>query len=163
MMHMPLITIQDGGITLISTGVTIRIMQNIPACTKTFCSLQTSLDDQLAKLAATTQSFIEGNNQRFQNVEASIKSLEQQFGQLAAQISDREKGKFPSQTVPNPKGHEDCNVVRTLQCGKSYENRENSIENEKLAVEDNAKNFAAAEPTKNAEKHNLADLETVPK
>ncbi|XP_020413479.1 uncharacterized protein LOC109947514 [Prunus persica] len=56
---------------------------------KPFVPSKPSMEDQLAKLAATTQSFIEGNNQRFQNVEASIKSLEQQFGQLATQISDR--------------------------------------------------------------------------
>ncbi|CAL2252689.1 unnamed protein product [Prunus armeniaca] len=130
---------------------------------KPFVPSKPSLDDQLAKLAATTQSFIEGNNQRFQNVEASIKNLEQQFGQLAAQISDRDKGKFPSQTIPNPNGREDCNVVRTLRCGKSYDNRENSIEQEQQAVEDNIENFAAAEPTKIAEKHKRADPETVPK
>ncbi|BBG96342.1 transposable element gene [Prunus dulcis] len=88
--------------------------------------------------------------------------LEQQFGQLATQISDREKGKFPSQTIPNPNGREDCNVVRTLRCGKSYDNRENSIEKEQQTVEDNTENFAA-EPAKPAEKHTLADLETVPK
>ncbi|KAI5323720.1 hypothetical protein L3X38_032792 [Prunus dulcis] len=130
---------------------------------KPFFPPKPSLEDQLAKLAATTQSFIEGNNQRFQNVEASIKSLEQQFGHLATQISDREKGKFPSQTIPNPNGREDCNVVRTLRCGKSYDNRENSIEKEQQTVEDNTENFAASEPAKPAEKHNLADLETVPK
>ncbi|CAL9021601.1 unnamed protein product, partial [Prunus brigantina] len=130
---------------------------------KPFVPSKPSLEDQLAKLATTTQSFIEGNNQRFQNVEASIKSLEQQFGQLAAQISDREKAKFPSQTIPNPNGHEDCNFVRTLRCGKSYDNRENSIAKEQPTVEDNTENFAAAEPAKIAEKHDLADLETVPK
>ncbi|KAI5323819.1 hypothetical protein L3X38_032892 [Prunus dulcis] len=129
---------------------------------KPFVPSKPSLEDQLAKLAATTQSFIEGNNQRFQNVEASIKSLEQQFGQLATQISDRENGKFPNQTIPNPNGREDCNVVRTLRCGKSYDNRENRIEKEQQTVEDNTENFAA-EPAKPAEKHTLADLETVPK
>ncbi|KAI5351632.1 hypothetical protein L3X38_004523 [Prunus dulcis] len=130
---------------------------------KPFVPSKPSLEDQLAKLAATAQSFIEGNNQRFQNVEASIKSLEQQFGQLATQISDREKGKFPSQTIPNPNGREDCNVIRTLRCGKSYDNCENSIEKEQQTVEDNTENFAAAETAKPAEKHNLADLETIPK
>ncbi|XP_021802631.1 uncharacterized protein LOC110746701 [Prunus avium] len=130
---------------------------------KPFVSSKPTVDDQLAKLAATTQSFIKGSNQRFQNVEASIKSLEQQFGQLAAQISEREKGKFPSQIVPNPRGREDCNAVRTLRCGKSYDNRENSIEKEHIAVEDHAENFAATEPAKIAEKHNLADPETIPK
>ncbi|KAI5351920.1 hypothetical protein L3X38_004811 [Prunus dulcis] len=68
------------------------LLQQIHA-QKPFVPSKPPLDDQLAKLAATTQSFIEGNNQRFQNVEASIKSLEQQYGQLAAHISDREMGK----------------------------------------------------------------------
>ncbi|KAI5341528.1 hypothetical protein L3X38_009403 [Prunus dulcis] len=97
---------------------------------KPFVPPKPSLEDQLAKLAATTQSFIEGNNQKFQNVEASIKN---------------------------------CNVVRTLRCGKSYDNRENSIEKEQQIVDDNTENFAAAEPAKPAEKHTLVDLETVPK
>ncbi|KAM2797977.1 hypothetical protein COP1_002985 [Malus domestica] len=61
---------------------------------KPFVPSKPSLEDQLSKLAATTQTFMEGSNQRIQNVEASIKSLEQQFGQLAAQISDREKANF---------------------------------------------------------------------
>ncbi|BBN67648.1 transposable element gene [Prunus dulcis] len=90
-----------------------------------------------------------------------FKMLKHQL-KLATQISDREKGKFPSQTIPNPNGREDCNVVRTLRCGKSYDNRENSIEKEQQTVEDNTENFAA-EPAKPAEKHTLADLETVPK
>ncbi|CAL9020820.1 unnamed protein product [Prunus brigantina] len=44
-----------------------------------------------------------------------------------------------------------------------YDNRETSIEKEQPAEEDNAENFAATEPAKTTEKHNLADLETVPK
>ncbi|CAL9028831.1 unnamed protein product, partial [Prunus brigantina] len=128
-----------------------------------FVPSKPSLDDQLAKLVATTQSFIESNNQRFQNVEPSIKNLEQQFGQLATQISDRDKGKFPSQTIPNPNGREDCNFVRTLRCGKSYDNLENSIDKEQQAVADNTENFGVAGPAKTAEKHILAYSETVPK
>ncbi|XP_021817899.1 uncharacterized protein LOC110760032 [Prunus avium] len=128
-----------------------------------FVPSKPTVDDQLAKLAATTQSFIEGSNQRFQNVEASIKSLEQQFGQLAAHISDREKGKFPSQTVPNPRGREDCNAVRTLRCGKSYDNRENSTEKDQPAVKIYAETTeTAADPADSAEKQNLSSTETVP-
>ncbi|CAL8121659.1 unnamed protein product [Prunus armeniaca] len=65
--------------------------------------------------------------------------------------------------MSNPRGREDCNVVRTLRCRKSYDNRENSIENEQLAVKDNAEKFVAVEPAKTVEKHNLADPETVTK
>ncbi|CAN6583131.1 unnamed protein product [Malus baccata var. baccata] len=107
---------------------------------------------------------MEGSNQRIQNVEALIKSLEQQFGQLAAHISDREKGKFPSQTVSNPRGHEDCNVVRTLRCGKSYDNRAICTEQNLPAVPITAESeMPAAEPDKSAEKQNLHSTETVPK
>ncbi|CAN6721688.1 unnamed protein product [Malus baccata var. baccata] len=107
---------------------------------------------------------MEGSYQRIQNVEALIKSLEQQFGQLAAHISDREKGKFPSQTVSNPRGHEDCNVVRTLRCGKSYDNRAICTEQNLPAVPITAESeMPAAEPDKSAEKQNLHSTETVPK
>ena len=34
----------------------------------------------------------------------AISKLENQVGQLATQVGEREKGKFPSQPVPNPKG-----------------------------------------------------------
>ncbi|CAL9025544.1 unnamed protein product [Prunus brigantina] len=78
-------------------------------------------------------------------------------------IRDREKCKFPSQTLPNPNGREDCNVVRTLRCGKSYDNRENNNEKEQHAVEDNIENFPAAELAKTEENLNLANPETVPK
>ncbi|CAN6562434.1 unnamed protein product [Malus baccata var. baccata] len=130
---------------------------------KPFVPSKPSLEDQLSKLAATTQTFMEGSNQRIQNVEASIKSLEQQFGQLAAQISDREKGKFPSQTVPNPRGHEDCNVVRTLRCGKSYDKRANCTEQNLHAVPNSAESERpVAELDKSEEKQNLHSTETVP-
>lgn len=38
-----------------------------------------------------------------QNTQA-ISKLEQQIGQLATVVGEREKGKFPSQPMPNPKG-----------------------------------------------------------
>ncbi|CAN6552459.1 unnamed protein product [Malus baccata var. baccata] len=107
---------------------------------------------------------MEGSNQRIQNVEASIKSLEQQFGQIAAQISDREKGIFPSQTVPNPRGHEDCNVVWTLRCGKSYDNHANCTEQNLPAMPITAESeMPAAEPDKSAEKQNLHSTKIIPK
>ena len=33
----------------------------------------------------------------------AISKLENQVGQLATQVGEREKGKFPSQPIPNPK------------------------------------------------------------
>ncbi|CAN6725600.1 unnamed protein product [Malus baccata var. baccata] len=57
-------------------------------------------------------------------MQASITNLERQFGQLAGNITEMEKGKFPSQIVPNPRGTADCNAVRILRSGKSYNNRD---------------------------------------
>ena len=66
--------------------------------------------------------------------------------------------------MPNPRGHEDCNVVRTLQCGKSYDNRKNNTETDQPTVKIYAKNTETTTELANyAEKQNLADTETVPK
>ncbi|XP_048432381.1 probable galactinol--sucrose galactosyltransferase 2 [Pyrus x bretschneideri] len=60
--------------------------------------------------------------------------MEQQIGQIVLQVSERTPGTFPSQTVPNPRGREECNAVRTLRPGKSYENRhENCVGNSRAA------------------------------
>ncbi|CAN6587016.1 unnamed protein product [Malus baccata var. baccata] len=131
---------------------------------KPFVPSKPSLEDQMAKLATTTQTFMEGSNQRFQNIEASIKSLESQFGQLAAHMSDREKGRFPSQTVPNPRGTEDCCAIRTLRCGKSYDNRENGAEQNLPAVKISTESAkTVADPANSAAKQNLVGAESVPK
>ncbi|XP_070661789.1 uncharacterized protein [Malus domestica] len=131
---------------------------------KPFVPSKPSLEDQMTKLAATTQTFMEGSNQRFQNIEASIKSLELQFGQLAAQISDREKGRFPSQMMYNPRGTEDCCAIRTLRCGKSYDNRENGTEQNLPAVKISTESAKTrVEPANSASKQNLTSAETVPK
>ncbi|XP_070680073.1 uncharacterized protein [Malus domestica] len=75
----------------------------------------------IEKLANTT-------TQEIQNLHAAMKNMEKQIGQFALQVSERAPGTFPSQTVPNPRGREECNAIRTLQSGKSYNNRhENSV------------------------------------
>ncbi|KAM1313119.1 hypothetical protein ACFX2F_017187 [Malus domestica] len=54
--------------------------------------------------------------------------------QIALQVSERAPGTFPSQTVPNPRGREECNAIRTLRSGKSYNNKhENSVGNSQAA------------------------------
>ena len=51
----------------------------------------------------TGQSIVEIKNSNHLNTQA-ISKLENQVGQLANQMGEREKGKFPSQPIPNPKG-----------------------------------------------------------
>ncbi|CAN6570534.1 unnamed protein product [Malus baccata var. baccata] len=76
----------------------------------------------IEKLANTT-------TQEIQNLHAAVKNMEKQMGQIALQVSERAPGTFPSQTVPNPRGREECNAIRTLRSGNSYNRNENSIGN----------------------------------
>jgi hypothetical protein len=39
-------------------------------------------------------------------------------GQLAKDLSGRKRGEFPSQTIPNPRGHEELKAVTILRSGK---------------------------------------------
>ncbi|CAL2266739.1 unnamed protein product [Prunus armeniaca] len=62
-------------------------------------------------------------SQEFQNLQATVKNIEKQKGQIAFQVSERAPGTFPSQTENNPRGGVDCKAVRVLRSGKSYDNR----------------------------------------
>ena len=63
-----------------------------------------------------------------QTTSQNLSRLETQIGQLAAQTSEREKGKLPSQTIPNPKtqcnlassstSDEQVQVITTLRSGR---------------------------------------------
>ncbi|XP_061339570.1 uncharacterized protein LOC133286199, partial [Gastrolobium bilobum] len=78
-----------------------------------------------AQLSKTTQDYIQGSNSfreetsafmqetktSFRNQEASIRNLETQIGQLSRQISERPQGKFPGDTMVNPKEH--CKSIIT--------------------------------------------------
>ena len=72
-----------------------------------------------------TQSTLQTNTQ-------TIAKIEIQMGQLATSLSEREKGKFPSQPVANPKGqyeiessshHEQAKVITTLRSGRVVNNQ----------------------------------------
>ncbi|XP_048427303.1 uncharacterized protein LOC103956534 [Pyrus x bretschneideri] len=104
----------------------------------------------IEKLAITTNARFEQTNQEIQNLHATMKNMEQQIGQIAFQVSERAPNTFPSQTVPNPRGREECNAIRTLRSGKSYDSRhENCAGNSQ--PQDISKNTAEA-TTKTAER-----------
>ncbi|XP_052297265.1 uncharacterized protein LOC127902397 [Citrus sinensis] len=84
-------------------------------------------------LEDTLQSFIQSTQQAFQSNTQAILKLEHQLGQLATTVAEREKGKFPSQPIPNPKGvhevgsssshqQEEAKSVMTLRRGKLFDN-----------------------------------------
>jgi hypothetical protein len=80
---------------------------HIPQSTPQFVApqqQQTSLEDSLkAFMQLTGQSIVDIKNSTHLNTQAIVK-LENQMGQLAKQMTKKEKGKFPSQPIPNPKG-----------------------------------------------------------
>ncbi|CAN6711911.1 unnamed protein product [Malus baccata var. baccata] len=92
----------------------------------------------IKKLANTTTHEI-------QNLHASMKNMEKQIGQIALQVSERAPGTFPSQTVPNPRGREECNAIRTLRSGKSYNRHENSVGNSQAAEQPQTKSAIFAD------------------
>jgi hypothetical protein len=44
------------------------------------------------------------NTRDTQGIHQTMVKLEGQMGQIANQVGERERGKFPSQSMPNPKG-----------------------------------------------------------
>ncbi|KAH9801696.1 hypothetical protein KPL71_001121 [Citrus sinensis] len=85
-------------------------------------------------LEDTLQSFIQSTQQAFQLNTQAILKLEHQLGQLATTVAEREKGKFPNQPIPNPKGvhevgsssshqYEEAKSVMTLRRGKLFDNK----------------------------------------
>ncbi|XP_061350485.1 uncharacterized protein LOC133295657 [Gastrolobium bilobum] len=56
-------------------------------------------------------AFMQETKTTFRNQEASIQNLETQIGQLSRQIAERPQGKFPGDTMVNPKEH--CKSIIT--------------------------------------------------
>ena len=50
----------------------------------------------------------------------AISKLENQVGQLATQVGEREKEKFPGQPIPNPKGQYAINGSSSSTQGKDH-------------------------------------------
>lgn len=71
-----------------------------------------------SSLEKMMSKFISATDTRFQNQDASIKGLENQIGQLAKLIANREQGTLPSNTEKNPR--EQVKVIE-LRGGKVLE------------------------------------------
>ncbi|XP_075487951.1 uncharacterized protein LOC142527119 [Primulina tabacum] len=61
--------------------------------------------EEKSNLEQMMTKFISATETRFQNQDASIKGLENQIGQLAKLIANREQGTLPSNTETNPREH----------------------------------------------------------
>src|ERR1044072_9047592 len=78
-------------------------------------------------LEEIVESFVNQSETNFKNHEAAIKNLENQFGQMAKLLSERAPGKFPSDTIVNPKT-ENASAI-TTRSGKILSGTEHRIEN----------------------------------
>jgi hypothetical protein len=104
---------------------------------------KTSLEDTLqAFIQARSQTNQElknatiANSRDIQELKSSVANIEGQFGQLANQVGERERGKFSSQPVLNPKGQlgigssstpthrqEHVKAITTLRSRKQVDNQ----------------------------------------
>ncbi|CAL9001131.1 unnamed protein product [Prunus brigantina] len=92
-------------------------------------SSSSSLEDIVKQVAINQSNFQ-------QATQATISKLEVQLGQIAIEITQREPGKWPSQTVINPKNQE-AKAIHLLKSGKIVDNKVSSnLSNDVLVVED---------------------------
>ncbi|CAL8112262.1 unnamed protein product [Prunus armeniaca] len=88
-----------------------------------------SLEDIVKQMAINQSNFQ-------QTTQAAISKLEVQLGQIATERAQRELGKWPSQTVINPKNQE-AKAVHVLRSGKIVDNKVGSdLSNDVVVVED---------------------------
>ncbi|KAL5543363.1 hypothetical protein UlMin_007147 [Ulmus minor] len=110
-----------------------------------------SLEDTLQQFMQSTQQALHSNSQ-------AISKLETQLGQLATAVGEREKGKFPSQPIPNPKGqyqvgssnpNEEVKSITTLRSGKIIVKPDHLPEFEKESHKSQPENSKSNDSTKN--------------
>ncbi|TQE06787.1 hypothetical protein C1H46_007569 [Malus baccata] len=80
----------------------------------------TTVEDLIAQLATNINNFIQATQTTLQNQQASIGNLEDQVGQIASALNEKEIGKFPSQPEVNPKNQKYIRAI-TLRSGKIIE------------------------------------------
>ncbi|KAL5543182.1 hypothetical protein UlMin_010892 [Ulmus minor] len=110
-----------------------------------------SLEDTLQQFMQSTQQVLHSNSQ-------AISKLETQLGQLATAVGEREKGKFPSQPIPNPKGqyqvgssnpNEEVKSITTLRSGKIIVKPNHLLEFEKESHKSQPENSKSNDSIKN--------------
>src|SRR3954465_7350607 len=76
--------------------------------------------DKIDKTTEHAEKRLEVNELKLQNHDSILKNLEQQVGQIHGLLSQRQSGKFPSDTEKNP--HEQVNAI-SLRSGRQLEER----------------------------------------
>nr|KYP52787.1 hypothetical protein KK1_025322 [Cajanus cajan] len=115
-----------------------------------------SMHERTSKLEDTLNQFMHVSMNNQKNIEASIKNLEVQVGQLAKQLADMSGGPFSANTKTNPKEH--CKAITTRSgkvvggdVGVSENNEKNNKE------ENNELKEVEEESEKNEEENNKSE------
>ena len=140
---------------------------------------QPSLEDTFKAFMQATTSHIHESQSHMRTTSQAISKLETQIGQLATQMAEREKGKLPSQPIPNPRNqcnqasgsssHEDVQAIITLRSGKKVNDhvtnpdfvQEGAEENEATPNEDLQEQHDAAKNKESPPEPDISDY--VPK
>ena len=69
-------------------------------------------------LESLVQQFVIVQQQTNAKNDQAIQRLEAQMGQMARELSERKKGEFPAQTIPNPEGYQQLKAIIVLINGK---------------------------------------------
>ena len=99
-----------------------------PSWEEAFTQYQQTTSQVLQALQQGQQDLQQAFQQGHQVHSQAISKLEAQVGQIAAAMSAREPGRFPSQPEANPQGKEQVNAIRILRSGKPYDRREEIAE-----------------------------------
>ncbi|CAN6547022.1 unnamed protein product [Malus baccata var. baccata] len=91
---------------------------------------------QMAHANSQVSQVLQALQQGQQVNSQAISKLEAQVGQITAAMSEREPGRFPSQSEANPRGKEQVNAIITLRSGKPYDRREEVVEPNDQEVND---------------------------
>lgn len=85
----------------------------------------------------------------------AIQKLEMQLGQIANELSERKKGEFRSQAIPNPRGQEEVKAITLLKNGKVVDNKVGANE------EESGYEIVGASPTKEMASKNVSEKKKV--
>ena len=85
------------------------------------------MEDLITKFISTTEARFQITESSLRNQQPSLQNLENQIGQLAKMISERQQGGLPSNTESNPREHV---KAITLRSGKQL--ADNKAKNSKV-------------------------------
>lgn len=134
-----------------------------------------TLEDTLQQFMQSTMQFqkiteqaLQENQRSHQANSQSISKLEVQVGQIATALGEREKGRFPSQSIVNPKSQcessinyqEHAKAITTLRSGRIVDNKVGEVGDSQKEDDEEEKSDKSVPSMLTAEKSDLTPLAT---